>query len=96
MAPDSNPAVTLMKSARFGAALGVLVAALTSITMTVWDWLENPGGIFRGAEGTHWEFVFETLASWFLPTLFYVAVIAAVCHLVVVWLRRSLVGGGRR
>jgi hypothetical protein len=96
IAPNSTLAIAVMKSMRFGATLGVLVAALTSVAMSAWDWLENPGGIFRGADGTHWAFVFETLASWFLPTLIYVAVIASLCHLVVFWFRRTALGRRRR
>ena len=37
--------------------------------MTWSDWRLNPGGIFHGASGTNWSFVFETAISWFVPAI---------------------------
>ena len=46
-----------------GVTLGVIVAAI----MTTLDWRLNPSGIFHNEQGTHWEVVFETAFTWFLP-----------------------------
>ncbi len=46
-----------------GIALGIIVATI----MTTLDWRLNPSGIFHNEQGTHWEVVFETAFSWFLP-----------------------------
>lgn len=51
-----------------GAALLALLLALIN---TVWDWLENPGGIFRGPDGTDWSIVAETAWSWLGPSFLY-------------------------
>ena len=53
----------------------VITAALWALTfacglavlMTFWDWLENPSAIFHNAQGTDWQFVWETAISWWLP-----------------------------
>jgi phosphate/sulfate permease len=68
------------------AGTGVAVAAV----MTWLDWRLNPAGIFRDAGGTHWSFVAETFASWFIP-VFWAAGIAA---LAVFALRGWLAGRG--
>lgn len=77
-----------MKSIGFGIGLGGLFAACLSVVIELWEWLENPGGIFHDANGTNWSFVFDTLVSWLLPTFYPAAIIAALCHLLVGWVRR--------
>jgi len=72
-------------------AAGALVSATVTIIMVVWEWLENPGGIFRSDSGTNWEFVYDTAISWLLPTFGYVTAIAVAGHLLwlgVGWFRR--------
>mgnify|MGYP001815314922 CR=1 FL=1 len=71
----------------FGLVTGAAVAALVTLIMCVWEWLENPGGIFRDASGTHWHFVYDTAVSWFLPVFGWVAILAALAHLAVTRLR---------
>jgi len=66
----------------FGPTMGILFASLSALIFTVWDWLENPGGIFRDSSGTNWNFVYDTAASWFLPTFLDVTVIASAGHIV--------------
>ncbi len=66
----------------FGPIMGILFASLSALIFTVWDWLENPGGIFRDSTGTNWNFVYDTAISWFLPTLIDVTIIASVGHMV--------------
>ena len=65
----------------FGLASGAVIAIPLTLIMCVWEWIENPGGIFHGPGGTNWSFVFDTAMSWFVPTFLYVAVIASVLHL---------------
>ncbi|MCB1645771.1 MAG: hypothetical protein KDI36_09970 [Pseudomonadales bacterium] len=66
----------------FGLALGVVVSVTVAAFVTVWEVIENPGGIFRNAEGTNWQFVFDTAWSWLEPTFMATVVAASVVHLV--------------
>ena len=52
-----------------GLALGLVASAVLAMVMTYADWRLNPGGIFRGEQGTEWAIVWETLFSWFVPTI---------------------------
>ena len=65
-----------------GLLLGVAIAFLVAAAMTYADWRFNPAGIFRGPDGTNWDFVWDTWISWFGPVL--PAATAAV--LVIAWL----------
>ncbi|MBW3139204.1 hypothetical protein [Ferrimonas balearica] len=51
-----------------GASVGILLACGLALLMALWDWWENPGGIFRSDRGTQWHFVWDTFISWFAPT----------------------------
>ena len=62
-----KPLRVLWISLAWGAALAILL----SVTMTVWDWVENPSGIFHGPAGTRWDFVVQTAVSWLIPTFVY-------------------------
>ena len=62
-------------------ATGALVSATVTAIVVIWDWIENPGGIFRNEFGTNWKFVSDTAVSWFVPTLVYVAVIVSLSQL---------------
>ena len=79
-----------IRSLRFGMAAGALMAAGVTVVMVIWEWLENPGGIFRSENGTNWGFVFDTATSWFIPTFIYAAVVAFVAYLAWLALRHSL------
>ena len=46
----------------------LLVAFLVGAGYAFYDWRLNPGGIFRGPDGTNWRFVYETTVSWLVPT----------------------------
>lgn len=61
--------------------VGLSIACVVTITITIWEWLENPSGIFHNQDGTNWTFVFETASSWFVPTFFIASAIVAVVHL---------------
>ena len=65
----------------FGITTGALVSAIVTLIVVIWEWLENPGGIFHDENGTNWGFVLDTATSWLVPTFIYVAVIAAISHL---------------
>lgn len=75
---------------RFAVAIGFVVATLITIIITAWEWIENPGGIFRGPNGTNWQFVFETATSWFIPSFVSIVVVAALGCLIRNWLRRKI------
>lgn len=65
-----------------GPAIGAVVSVIVTIIIVIWEWLENPGGIFRDESGTNWGFIFDTATSWLLPTFGYVTFIAVLIHLV--------------
>ncbi|WP_237132726.1 hypothetical protein [Pseudohongiella sp. O18] len=65
----------------FGPLTGFTFASIAALIFTMWDWLENPGGIFRDANGTNWNFVYDTAVSWFVPTFITVAIIASAGHI---------------
>ena len=79
--PLSRPSRGPLVSWWFGLAAAAAVALVVTIVVTVWEWLENPGGIFRGEAGTNWGFVYDTAISWFVPTFLAVAVVASALHL---------------
>jgi hypothetical protein len=64
-----------------GLAVGAIVSSSITGIVVVWEWLENPGGIFHSEIGTNWEFVLDTATSWFMPTFVYATIIASVLHL---------------
>lgn len=66
-----------------GLLFGAAVALSVTLVICVWEWIENPGGIFRGVDGTNWGFVFETAISWLIPTFFYAAAFAWLVQLFV-------------
>ena len=72
----------------FGIATGVVVSFTVTLIVVIWEWLENPGGIFHDENGTNWGFVLDTAISWLVPTFIYVAVIASIAHLVGPAIRR--------
>lgn len=65
----------------FGVTVGAAVAVTVTLIMCVWEWIENPNGIFHNAEGTNWQFMFETAVSWIVPTFEGVALLAGLLHL---------------
>lgn len=79
-----------MKSIKFGLLTGILVSALVTLVVTVWEWIENPGGIFRGTEGTNWKFVLETASSWLVPTLVWATIVALTFHFLVSRIRHAV------
>ncbi len=85
-----KPATILLRTMGFALVLGAAVAFVVAACVSAWEWLENPGGIFRDETGTNWGFVWDTAFSWFLPTFAYVAVAGAalsLCYCGVQWLR---------
>ena len=84
--------MNLKASVRFGVTVGLALAVVVAVFFATWDWLENPGGIFRGEAGTNWSFVWDTAFSWFLPMVVPCIVAAVGLHALWVSLRR---GGAR-
>lgn len=78
----------LTPSLLFGLKAGAVMAVLVTAVITAWEWLENPGGIFHGPDGTNWSFVYDTATSWLLPTFAYVAVISFLIHAAWHWVVR--------
>jgi hypothetical protein len=66
-----------------GPAIGAVVSIAVTVIMVIWEWIENPGGIFRDASGSNWGFLYDTAISWLVPTFGYVTAIAVSVH--VVW-----------
>jgi len=48
---------------------GIAFSFVITFAVCLWEWIENPGGIFHGPDGTRWGFVLDTAISWFVPTL---------------------------
>ena len=65
----------------FGIATGAVMSFVVTLIVVVWEWLENPGGIFHNENETNWGFVIDTAISWFVPTFIHFAVIASIGHL---------------
>lgn len=64
-----------------GPVTGTLVSAIVTVIVVVWEWIENPGGIFHSEHGTNWQFVSDTAISWFVPTLVYATVTVSVSQM---------------
>ena len=64
--------------------VGAVVSMVVTVVICLWEWIENPGGIFHGADGTNWQFVLDTALSWLVPTFVDVVVIATLVRLL--WL----------
>ena len=87
---------TGLSALRFGLAVGFSIAALITIIITLWELIENPGGIFRGPDGINWPFVFETVTSWFIPTFVIITGAAALGHLIWILIRRKHYGTAKK
>ena len=68
------------RSVRFGLAAALIIALAVAIVPTFMDWRLNPGGLFQGANGTHWGVVFETAWSWFWPVFLGIVPITVLLH----------------
>lgn len=77
----------LLKSGAVGAVVGLACALGQALVVTLWELVENPGGIFRTAQGWRWDFLLETFASWFLPVAGPGALLGAAAALLIAWLR---------
>ena len=82
--------MNLRKSIKFALLTGTLVAVLVTSTVTLWEWIENPGGIFHGTEGTNWRFVLETAISWLVPTLFWATIVVFAFHVLASVMRHGV------
>jgi hypothetical protein len=65
------------------ALLFSLVGATSiSVGVTLWEWLENPSGIYHDGTTTHWQIVYETAFSWLIPTTGYLFLLAVMTQLI--------------
>lgn len=80
----------LLRAVRRGLVFGAVVAVAVTVFVTTWEWLENPGGIFRDEAGTNWRFIRDTAISWLLPTFVYSAAIGAAVSVGYFGVRRLL------
>ena len=74
------------------ASLQDFCSLIVTLIIVVWEWLENPGRIFHNKDGTNWHFIYETGISWFIPAFIYIALIAAIVHLLLSafkWLQQA-------
>ena len=71
-----------------GVAVGFLTGLIVAGIATLLDWRVNPGGLYHGVDGTHWDIVLDTALSWFVPVTGYVSVIAWVVLFVISRWRR--------
>ena len=62
--------------------VGLSVSSVVTLTISIWEWLENPSGIFHNENGTNWTFVYETASSWFVPTFIISSAISALVLLI--------------
>jgi len=60
--------------------IGSTSAFILTLIITIWEWIENPSGIFHNENGTNWSFVYDTAISWFVPTFVNVTVISAIIY----------------
>lgn len=74
----------------FSLAAGTITAFIITSIITVWEWIENPSGIFHGKNGTNWSFVYDTAISWFIPTFINVTLISAAVYLIIFLLNKLL------
>lgn len=58
-----------MRTYRFVLTVSIGISIVIAFGMTLWNWIENPGGIFHDTSGTSWSFVSDTFFSWFWPLL---------------------------
>lgn len=65
-------------------AIGAIVSIFVTVVVCIWEWVENPGGIFHNAVGTNWQFVLETATSWLIPTFVNTVVLTLIGRLM--WL----------
>lgn len=72
----------------FGIVTGAFLSTIITVTVLIWEWLENPGGIYRNATGTNFGIVFETAISWIVPVFLSTFAIATIVHLLWSGIRR--------
>ncbi|TAA43649.1 hypothetical protein [Corallincola spongiicola] len=78
----------MLKAIKHIFASSLLFAVLLTTVVTLWEWLENPGQIFRNEQGTHWQPLFDTAISWFLPAFSYALVLLVLFFLLKVAIQR--------
>jgi len=73
---------SILKSLWFGLVVSFALSATVTLVICIWEWIENPGGIFHDANGTNWQFIVETGMSWFIPTFLNSLMLTSILHFV--------------
>lgn len=76
------------KSLNIALTAGLLVAG----TVTLMEWWQNPGGIYRTQGDTQWQIVWQTWSSWFFPVALTVLALCLSIALLVFRLRSHTKG----
>ena len=71
-----------MRLLSYALIFSVAGAILISAGVTLWEWLENPSGIFHDDTTTHWQIVYETAVSWLVPSAAYLFLVAVMAQLI--------------
>ncbi|MFK8010864.1 MAG: hypothetical protein AB8B80_02410 [Marinicellaceae bacterium] len=74
---------------KIAVVLSFIIAFVMAVIMSIWNWLENPNGIFHNSIETNWSFVYETFVSWFIPALLYSFVLLSISTYCYKMLRKS-------
>ncbi len=89
---DSATLQSFIRAWVFGSLVAFFAALALACIFSLWNWLENPSGIFHDENGTRWAFIRDTAESWFLPSFFTFFFPATIGH----WLWQRLSGLRRR
>ncbi len=69
--------------------ISLVIAFVMALIMSIWNWFENPNGIFHNNIETNWSFVYETFISRFTPALIYSFVLISMSTYCYKMLRKS-------
>lgn len=72
----------------FAIVAGACISVTIALIVVAWEWLENPGEIYRDASGTHWGTVSETAISWLVPAFACTTILALLLYWALSALRR--------
>jgi len=82
--------LSFKKTLLCGVPTGSIISIIITIFNTLWEWIENPGGIFHNSDGTRWRFVFDTAVSWLWPTFVNWTSIGILIYLIYTFARQTI------
>jgi hypothetical protein len=82
--------LSFKKTLLCGVLTGSIISIIITIFNTLWEWIENPGGIFHDSDGTRWRFVFDTAVSWLWPTFVNWTSIGILIYLIYTFARQTI------